>query len=108
MEYCPRLPDDIWRKVKDMNMSVALDSDEYMTWWYPDSSVNRIYNDGTQKYWYPKPTLADVVAGCVIWKGAYFRFHTNGIVECRLDPVTGTAIWHPGVNPTIETGNFIW
>jgi hypothetical protein len=48
------------------------------TVWYNDGSVLVKYNDGTEKFFPPKPTLKDVIENSYI---GYFRFHKDGSAE---------------------------
>jgi hypothetical protein len=105
MEYCPRAPADIRKRLdNERNIIASLKGPGYKTAWYSNWCVTRVYSNGTEKHWYTKPTLSDIVVGSSIWKGSYFRFHNDGTVECRID--NGTSIWHPGTTPTIDDGAF--
>jgi len=105
MEFCPRAPSDIRKRLEtEPNIIASLRGPGYKTVWYSVWCVIRLYSDGTQKHWFTKPKLSDIVVGTSIWKGSYFQFHKNGTVECRIDD--GAWIWHSGTTPTVDDGHF--
>ena len=108
IDWAPRLPDVIKAShylEKKRFVSLTKDDGSHIVW-YDDGIIIKTFPNGTEKVWYPKPTMQEILDGYKRWKGGYFRFHPDGTLEYRLDGEK--YIWHSGVNPTVEHGHFEW
>ena len=101
IEYRPRLPDYLLKVLALQR--IVMNKNSEITEWRPDGVVIKTRADGTEKIWWPKPTLSEIMQLCKTSKGGYFRFFGNGRVEYR---VHGEVLaWLEGETPYVEYGN---